>query len=192
MYLVVAQLISALALQGLGLSQHIPYPWSFAVLCSYGFYKPVLAYGCEDTSDAEFITKMLGTRTKKVVTRSVFTQGHGGIHGSKNSGYQALPLLRPDEMMRLKPHIALIIRSGLSPIKARQFIWYKEKSMKHCPQSPSIVPKQLIVRHPFMRPDKAIVKNKIAGKFQTKEQEDMAQLQWIDGYDGARLVSGAI
>ncbi|MBA2657404.1 MAG: hypothetical protein H0U70_10570 [Tatlockia sp.] len=84
-------------------------------------------------------------------------------------------------MMRLNPNIALIIRSGLSPIKARQFIGYKEKGMKYCPQSPCFVPQQCIVRHPFMRPEKILVKNKVAEKFQTKEQAELAQFEWIDG-----------
>ncbi len=141
--------------------------------------KTKVAYGCDDASDAEFISKMLGTRTKKIVTRSVSNQAQGGINDSKNSSYQAIPLLRPDEVMRLKPHIALIIRTGASPVKARQFIWYKEKSMKHCPQPPSFVPKQLIEQHPFIRPDKPL--DLIGAVKKKKKREASGVFEWRDG-----------
>lgn len=112
--------------------------------------KTKVAYTTEDLNDAEFISKMLGTRTKRVVSRSTSNQHHG-TSDSKSISYQAIPLLRPDELMKLPPRIALIIRSGFAPIKARQYIWYRENAMKHLQKAPTDVPKQTITRSPFVR-----------------------------------------
>ena len=112
--------------------------------------KTKVAYTTEDLNDAEFISKMLGTRTKRVVTHSVSSQQNGSSN-SKNVSYQAIPLLRPDELMKLPPYVSLIIRSGSAPVKARQWIWYKEPSMKNLPCSSSVVPTQTIVHYPFVR-----------------------------------------
>ena len=137
--------------------------------------KTKIAYGSEDTSDAEFISKMLGTRTKKVVTRSVSNQGNGGFSDSKNITYQAIPLLRPEEVIRLKSHRALIIRSGSAPIKADQFIWYKEPCMNHLEQTPSTVPKQIITQSPFKRSEKKPIKQKVMNK-----EKEPVELDWIE------------
>jgi type IV secretion system protein VirD4 len=90
--------------------------------------KTKVAYTTEDINDAEFISKMLGTRTKKVVSRSVTSQ-HNGSSNGKSISYQAIPLMRPDEVMKMASHKTLIMRSGFAPVKARQFIWYKESLM---------------------------------------------------------------
>jgi type IV secretion system protein VirD4 len=92
--------------------------------------KTKVAYTTEDISDAEFISKMLGTRTKRVTTRSVSNQQQGSSD-SKNVSYQAIPLLRPDEVMKMSPKVSLVMRSGVAPVKAEQFIWYKQHEMKH-------------------------------------------------------------
>ncbi|MBA2648299.1 MAG: type IV secretory system conjugative DNA transfer family protein [Legionella sp.] len=104
--------------------------------------KTKIAYTAEDLNDAEYLSKMLGTRTKKIVSRSVSMQSGGGVNDSKSINYQAIPLLRPEEVMKLKSHITLIVRSGSSPIKAHQYIWYKESCMKNLPQASTFVPIQ--------------------------------------------------
>ncbi len=142
--------------------------------------KTKIAYGSEDTTDAEFISKMLGTRTKKIVTRSVSNQTQGGFSDTKNVSYQAIPLLRPEEVTRLKPHITLIIRSGTSPIKARQFIWYKEPSMRHLVQEPSGVPKQIIQQTPFLHQDKKPMNPKPVGQKREKAEDEARQINWIE------------
>tara|TARA_R110002126_G_scaffold247973_2_gene390812 strand:+ start:20833 stop:22788 length:1956 start_codon:yes stop_codon:yes gene_type:complete len=92
--------------------------------------KTKVAYTTEDISDAEFISKMLGTRTQRVTTRSVSNQQQGSSD-SKNVSYQAIPLLRPDEVMKMSPKVSLVMRSGVAPVKAEQYIWYKQHDMKH-------------------------------------------------------------
>lgn len=142
--------------------------------------KTKIAYGTEDTSDAEFISKMLGTRTKKVITRSVSHQANGGFNDNKNINYQAIPLLRPEEVTRLKPHIALIIRAGASPVKAGQFIWYKESCMNSLEQTPSLVPKQIIKQTPFNRVENLTKKEHVAHKKQKEKNNEALELDWID------------
>lgn len=112
--------------------------------------KTKVAYPTEDIQDAEFISKMLGTRTQRVVTHAVSSQRQG-MSNSKNTSYQAISLLRPDEIMKLSPKLALIICSGSAPIKAGQFIWYKERVMRNLQQDQSSVPKQSPKQVPFER-----------------------------------------
>lgn len=114
--------------------------------------KTKIAFAMDDINDAEYLSKMLGTRTKRLTNRGISSQSGGNISDSKNIHYQAIPLLRPDEIMKLPSHVALIIRSGSSPIKAAQYIWYKENIMKHWVQAPSFIPQQLIKQEPFERP----------------------------------------
>lgn len=112
--------------------------------------KTKVAYTTEDLNDAEFISKMLGTRTKRIVTYSSSSQSQGAGR-SKNVAYQAIPLLRPEDVMKMPAHITLILRAGFSPVKAQQWIWYKERSMKHLPCGASALPTQTIKHHPFAR-----------------------------------------
>jgi type IV secretion system protein VirD4 len=112
--------------------------------------KTKIAYTTEDFSDAEFISKMLGTRTKRVITHSASNQVQG-TSDSKSINYQAIPLLRPDELMKMSSQVSLIIRAGLAPVKAHQWIWYKEPSMKHLPCGVTSIPKQSIIHYPFIR-----------------------------------------
>ena len=113
--------------------------------------KTKIAFATEDIQDAEYISKLLGTRTVRVSAGSVSNQ-HQGYSESKSYNYQAIPLLRPDEVMRLPEHQILIIRSGHPPVKARQFIWYQESEMKKCAYESIEVPKQVIQYHPFIHP----------------------------------------
>lgn len=141
--------------------------------------KTKIAYGSDDVSDAEFISKMLGTRTQKIVSRSVSNQTNGGINDSKNSSYQAVPLLRLDELTQLKPDISLIMRSGTAPIKASQFIWYSEVSMKNLPRPASAVPKQVIQQEPFIRPHASLEQNTSVIKESGRVHDNIMELDWV-------------
>lgn len=54
-----------------------------------------------------------------------------GYSESKSYSWQGMPLLRPEEVMRLPVHKTLIMRTGHAPVKAGQWVWYKEKEMKY-------------------------------------------------------------
>jgi type IV secretion system protein VirD4 len=96
-----------------------------------------------------------------VVSRSVSSQQHG-VSDSKNTNYQAIPLLRPDEIMKLSTDVSLIIRSGNAPIKAGQYIWYKEADMESKPAGKTSVPKQIARTIAFEHADKKTSANKPA------------------------------
>ncbi|MCL9685744.1 type IV secretory system conjugative DNA transfer family protein [Legionella maioricensis] len=113
--------------------------------------KTKIAFATEDLQDAEYVSKLLGTRTVKVAAGSSSTQ-HQGYSESKSYNYQAIPLLRPDEVMRLPEQQMLIMRTGHPPVKASQFIWYQDPAMKQHRYNPVAVPKQAIQHHPFIRP----------------------------------------
>jgi len=114
--------------------------------------KTKIAYTTEDPSDAEFISKILGTRTKRIVTHSASHQQQG-VSNSKNIAYQAIPLLRPEQVSKLSSRVALIMRSGNHPVKAGQYIWYKESAMKDLALRASFVPTQTVQRIAFERAD---------------------------------------
>ncbi|MGL6029585.1 MAG: type IV secretory system conjugative DNA transfer family protein [Legionella sp.] len=116
--------------------------------------KTKIAFATEDLHDAEYVSKLLGTRTVKVAAGSSSTQQQG-YSESKSYAYQAIPLLRPDEVMRLPQHQMLIMRTGHPPVNARQFIWYQDPIMKQHRYSAVAVPKQTIQHHPFIRPTPA-------------------------------------
>ena len=82
--------------------------------------KTKIAFACDDYQDAEYVSKLLGTRTVKVGAGSSNHQPQG-YSESNSYNYQAVPLLRPDEVMRLPAKTNLILRTGVAPIKVRQF-----------------------------------------------------------------------
>lgn len=82
--------------------------------------KTKIAFATDDLQDAEYISKLLGTRTVKVDSGSTSNQTQG-YSQSQSYNYQAVPLLRADEVMRLQKHINLIMCTGNAPLKSRQF-----------------------------------------------------------------------
>ncbi|HAT1757202.1 TPA: type IV secretory system conjugative DNA transfer family protein [Legionella pneumophila] len=111
--------------------------------------KTKIAFATEDINDAEYVSKLLGTRTVKVSAGSTTTQSQGHSE-SKSYNYQTIPLLRPDEVMRLPEDQTLIIRTGHAPVKASQMIWYLDPEMKHFPCGSSEVPTQTVQHYPFI------------------------------------------
>ena len=116
--------------------------------------KTKIAFATEDLNDAEYVSKLLGTRTVRVAgsSESIQTQGYSQ---SKSTHYQAAPLLRPDEVMKMPAKKVLIMRTGHAPVKAAQFIWYTSASMKDSSCGASEVPQQIMMQHPFERPIKS-------------------------------------
>ena len=109
--------------------------------------KTKIAFAAEDIHDAEYISKLLGMRTARVDAGSTSSQTQG-YSESKSYNYQAVPLLRPEEVMRLPEHQSLIMRSGYAPVKAGQFIWYREKGMKSIVCEHSLIPFQQLKINP--------------------------------------------
>ena len=119
--------------------------------------KTKLSFATDDHDDAVLISKMLGIKTKKINAGSSSSQ-HNGMSNTKSYQYQGVPLLRSDEIMRLKEPNVLIMRTGHSPVKAMQYIWYKDRVMKKLVMVPVNVPSQQVVVRAFDRPKKVNVK----------------------------------
>jgi type IV secretion system protein VirD4 len=100
-------------------------------------------FAAEDIHDAEYISKLLDTRTLRVTGASISTQTQGHSE-SKNYHPQAVPLLRPEEAMKLPQHQSLIMRTGHAPIIAKQFTWYRENAMKHLLVESITIPMQTL------------------------------------------------
>lgn len=111
--------------------------------------KTKIAFATEDIHDAEYVSKLLGTRTVRVPAGSISHQTQG-YSESKSYQYQAIPLLRPDEVMRLPEHQSLIMRTGHAAVKAEQLIWYKAAEMNSLPCGETEVPRQAIKHYPFI------------------------------------------
>ncbi|HHT9984523.1 type IV secretory system conjugative DNA transfer family protein [Legionella pneumophila serogroup 1] len=120
--------------------------------------KTKIAFATEDIFDAEYVSKLLGTRTVKVSAGSTSTQTQG-YSESKSYNYQAIPLLRPDEVMRLPEDKTLIMRTGHAPVKAEQMVWYLDTTMKQLACGSSEVPRQTAQHHPFVHraSDKSLI-----------------------------------
>jgi type IV secretion system protein VirD4 len=133
--------------------------------------KTKVIFAPDDIEDAGYISKLLGKKTEKVRAGSN-NAGWSSASATASYHYQAVPLLRPEEIMRLKDGHELILRSGHSPIKARQCIWYKEARLKTLSYTEVIVPKQRIAQVAFDRPEKseAAPSEKTVMREMTKQQ----------------------
>lgn len=105
--------------------------------------KTKIAFAAEDIQDAEYISKLLGTRSARVHAGSTSSQTQG-YSESQSYNYQAIPLLRPEEVMQLPAHQSLIMRTGYAPVKAGQFVWYNEPNMKNLERAASFIPTQSV------------------------------------------------
>lgn len=135
--------------------------------------KTKIAFSADDINDAEFISKILGTRTKKVHSGSVSHQSRG-MSDSKSYSYQAIPLIRPDKIMKLSTATALIMRSGHSPVKAKQYTWFKQSEMKGLKLAPCTIPEQVVSITPFNHEAK---NERLTKKQSSKKAVDMTSLQ---------------
>jgi len=52
--------------------------------------------------------------------------------------------------MRLPEHQSLIMRTGHAPVKAGQFVWYKERGMKNLAMTATIIPVQKLMLAQFL------------------------------------------
>jgi len=117
--------------------------------------KTKIAFATEDLQDAEYVSKLLGTRTVRMVGSSESLQSQGYTQ-SKNFHYQAAPLLRSDEIMKLPVKLILIIRTGHAPVKAKQMIWYHNTFMKDLMYDQTQIPHQVLHQQPFIHSVKLV------------------------------------
>lgn len=93
--------------------------------------------------DAEYVSKLLGTKTARVHSGSISNQNNG-ISESQGFNYQSVPLMRSEKIMRMRDSCMLVIRTGYAPIRSGQYIWYKEQAMKNSRQDMITLPHHIL------------------------------------------------
>lgn len=120
--------------------------------------KTKIVFALDSLEDAEYVSKLLGMKTKRVTQRST-SSGSNNSSSSFAHHLQAVPLMRADEIQRLKSHKAIVIRTGHPPVLAMQYRWYSESDLKKLPCGAVVIPTQTPVIIPFERSNEVAVDN---------------------------------
>lgn len=120
---------------------------------SFKNIKTKISFALDSHEDAEYVSKLLGMQTKKITTHS-FTSHSQSSSASTNHQLQSVPLMRPEEIQRMKDTKAIIMRTGHPPVMAQQYRWYQQPSLKHLPCGTVDVPYQTPLITPFERSSK--------------------------------------
>jgi type IV secretion system protein VirD4 len=89
----------------------------------------VQAFGINDISTADYLSKMLGQRT--VTVRQHGRSGESDrTRGSENYAVTGRPLLMPQEIMRLPPEKQLVLLTGKPPILADRVRYFEDREFE--------------------------------------------------------------
>jgi type IV secretion system protein VirD4 len=92
-----------------------------------------IAYGANDDTTAERVSKLLGQMTFQTDSESI-SQEKGALFGKKQAskGVQenARPLLTPGEVLQLPREDALLFVGGLFPYRAKKVLYYENPKFK--------------------------------------------------------------
>lgn len=144
--------------------------------------KTKVVFALDSLEDAEYVSKLLGMRTKRVTQRSQ-SVGSNNSSSSHSHHLQAVPLMRPEEIQRLKSTDAIVIRTGHAPIKSKQYRWYQSSDLKNLPCDPVLIPKQNPMIIPFEKSqDESSSSNSIKKTIHNLEAEKMKlQAEFLSG-----------
>ncbi len=145
--------------------------------------KTKISFALDSIVDAEYVSKILGMQTKRIRNKSA-TSGLNNSSTSHSDQLQSVPLMRADEILRLKPNQAIIIRTGFAPVFAKQYRWYKEDALKYLPCGQAFIPEQMPMIVPF---EKSLQKNK-ANQHNKEVQDNEIEKLKIQ----AEFLSGAV
>mgnify|MGYP006411211951 CR=1 FL=1 len=98
--------------------------------------KTKIIFTPSDFDDAKMLSAALGTRAVKMQSKSINsgTMESSG-HMTTNYQYQSKPLMRPDELMKMKLSKAIVMIEGQSPIKLKKIYWFKNRNYKEAIRS---------------------------------------------------------
>lgn len=144
--------------------------------------KTKVIFALDSLEDAEYVSKLLGVRTKRITQRSQ-SVGSNNNSSSHSHHLQAVPLMRPEEIQRLKSTDAIVIRTGHAPVKAKQYRWYQSKNLKKLQCNPVTVPKQTPLIIPFEKNNNEMDSSSISQKtIHDLEMEKMKiQAEFLSG-----------
>lgn len=98
-----------------------------------------LVFAPKDRRLAHELSDRLGANTVRSTTRSRpagFGRGPSGVSESS----QRRPLLLPQEVMRLPDHQMLVLKAGMSPLRARKIVYWREAAFRARLRPPPQVP----------------------------------------------------
>lgn len=148
--------------------------------------KTKISYALDSQEDAEFVSRLLGTKTKRVRNHSHTSHQQGGSHSTSDQA-QGVPLMRPSQIQRMGHNQVLIMRTGHAPVKAKKCFWYKEKTLKNCPCGQIEVPTQTPIILPFERDGISLEKSR-EEKESLTHQRDLEKITAQAGVLGKALV----
>lgn len=146
--------------------------------------KTKVIFALDSLEDAEYVSKLLGMRTKRVTQHSQ-SVGSNNSSSSHSHHLQSVPLMRPEEIQRLKSNDAIVIRTGHAPVKAKQYRWYQMSVLKKLPCGVIEVPEQNPVIIPFEKSNDSESGNVISKKTIADLEAEKMKIQ-------AEFLSGAV
>jgi type IV secretion system protein VirD4 len=90
----------------------------------------VQAFGCAETTTAEWLSSRLGNRTVATRQQSMSGAAVGGVgmdHYSQSVGVVSRPLLTPDELMRLPAESEILLMPGHAPALVGKLAYFRDK-----------------------------------------------------------------
>ena len=97
----------------------------------------VQAFGANNVETASYLSAMLGASTVRVPSVSTSRVVDGGIFGPRGetrqswgSSERGRPLLTPDEVRRLDPGTALLLRPGTDPVRVRRIDYRRDSTFR--------------------------------------------------------------
>ncbi|MCD8524343.1 MAG: type IV secretory system conjugative DNA transfer family protein [Gammaproteobacteria bacterium] len=94
--------------------------------------KTKIYFTATDFEDAKRISQSLGQKTAKIQSQSINTGSFNSVgHVTTNHNYQSVPLLRPEELMKMSEKQSIIAVAGHAPIKAKKLYWFKHYKYKN-------------------------------------------------------------
>jgi len=94
--------------------------------------KAKVVFTLNDIHEAKYFSETLGVMTQPVPSYALSDGwNRSSSHLSCSVHYQSQPLLRPEEMLRLKSHQALVLLEGQMPIRASKCYWFKDRQLQH-------------------------------------------------------------
>lgn len=135
--------------------------------------KTKISFALDSLEDAEYVSKMLGMQTRRIRNRSA-TTGSNNSSSSHSDQLQAVPLMRPEEIQRLKHDKAIVIRTSHAPVMAKQYRWYAQKELKNLPCGVVQIPTQMPIIIPFEKNNEVrYVSNKAQENFKNQSINDL-------------------
>jgi len=93
--------------------------------------KTKIYFTATDFEDAKRISHSLGHKAAKIEGQSINTGSFNSVgHVTTNHNYQSVPLMRPEELMKMSEKQAIVLVAGHAPIKAKKVYWFKHANYK--------------------------------------------------------------